>query len=186
MEEVYRFPLLRLKPPDAPLPFVIPAKAGIQRRANGKTAEKASGNAINRIVLDLDSRFLGNDGKRVCVETRIQKNSFETGLSDFVAVYPNTFAKGSAGWICFDGTGANSVKSGTFHPILLVAQERDSGRSGAGWGAQDRLRTALAQKSLQNRRGSSRKSGNDATGGEPGKKKIRGFFLVTTLKEGAP
>ncbi len=63
MEEVYLFPLLRLKPSDAPPPFVIPAKAGSQKRTNGKTAEKASGNAINRIVPDLDSRFLGNDGK---------------------------------------------------------------------------------------------------------------------------
>ncbi len=48
MEEVYRFPLFRLKPSDAPPPFVIPAKAGIQRMANGKTAEKHWGNAINR------------------------------------------------------------------------------------------------------------------------------------------
>jgi hypothetical protein len=44
-------------------PFVIPAKAGIQRRANGKTAGKPWGNAINRIVPDLDSRFRGNDEK---------------------------------------------------------------------------------------------------------------------------
>jgi hypothetical protein len=50
MKEVYRFPLLRLKPSDAPPPFVIPAKAGSQRRANGKTVKKPWGSAIKRIV----------------------------------------------------------------------------------------------------------------------------------------
>ncbi len=69
MEEVYRFPLLRLIPFDVPPPFVIPAKAGIQRWANGKAAGKLWGNAIHRIVPDLDSRFRGNDGKRDCVYT---------------------------------------------------------------------------------------------------------------------
>ncbi len=70
MEEVYRFPLLRFKPSDAPLPpFVIPVKAGIQRRANGKTHRKLKGNAINRIIPNLDSRFRGNDEKRECVYT---------------------------------------------------------------------------------------------------------------------
>jgi hypothetical protein len=64
MEEVYRFPLLRLKPSDAFSPFVIPAKAGIQRRTDGETGGKHWGNAINRIVPDLDSRFRGKDGKR--------------------------------------------------------------------------------------------------------------------------
>jgi hypothetical protein len=43
MEEVYRFPLLRLKPSDAFSPFVIPAKAGIQRKANGKNSGKTLG-----------------------------------------------------------------------------------------------------------------------------------------------
>jgi hypothetical protein len=47
MEEVYRFP----------------------QRANGKTVEKTSGNAIHHIVPDLDSHFRGNDGKRDCVYT---------------------------------------------------------------------------------------------------------------------
>jgi hypothetical protein len=37
------FPLLRLKPSDAPPPFVIPAKTGIQRKANGETAAKLRG-----------------------------------------------------------------------------------------------------------------------------------------------
>ncbi len=69
MEGVYRFSLLRLKPSDASFPFVIPTKAGIQKRANGKKAGKPWGNAINRIVPDLDSRFRGNDGKRDCVYT---------------------------------------------------------------------------------------------------------------------
>jgi hypothetical protein len=50
MEEVYRFPLLRLIPFDVPPPFVIPAKAGIQRWANGKAAGKLWGNVIHRIV----------------------------------------------------------------------------------------------------------------------------------------
>jgi hypothetical protein len=34
-------------------PFVVPTKTGIQRRANGKTAEKASGDTIKQNVLDL-------------------------------------------------------------------------------------------------------------------------------------
>ncbi len=88
MEEVYRFPLLRLKPSDASPPFVIPAKTGIQRRTNGKTAEKPRGNAIKRIVPDLDSRLRGNDGKRDCVETRIPKKFIRDDLFDLVAVYP--------------------------------------------------------------------------------------------------
>jgi hypothetical protein len=46
---------------------LIPAKAEIQRRANGKTTEKTSENTINRIVPDLGSRVRGNDGKRECV-----------------------------------------------------------------------------------------------------------------------
>ncbi len=69
MEEVYRFPLLRLKPSDPP-PFVISTKAGIQRKANGKTAAKLRGNAVNRIVPDLGSRFCGNNEKRDCAESR--------------------------------------------------------------------------------------------------------------------
>ncbi len=77
MEEVYRFPLLRFKPSEPPT-FVIPAKAGIQRKANGKTEGKLRENAVNRIVPDLGSRFRGNDGKRDCVEARIPRNSFET------------------------------------------------------------------------------------------------------------
>jgi hypothetical protein len=36
MEEVYRFPLLRLKPSDPPL-FAIPAKAGLRLYPNVKT-----------------------------------------------------------------------------------------------------------------------------------------------------
>jgi hypothetical protein len=51
-----------------------PRKAGTQRRANGKTVGKLRGNAINRDVPDLGSRFRGNDEKRDCVETLIQKN----------------------------------------------------------------------------------------------------------------
>ncbi len=41
---------------------VIPANAGTQSSANGKTGGKPKGNAINRIVPDLGSRFRGNDG----------------------------------------------------------------------------------------------------------------------------
>jgi len=70
MEEVYRFPLLRLKPADVSSPFVISAKVGVQRRANGETGGKLRGNAVNRIVPDLDSRFRGNDGKWNCAESR--------------------------------------------------------------------------------------------------------------------
>jgi hypothetical protein len=69
MEEVYRFPLLRLKLSDALSPFVIPAKAGIQRKANEKRRGKPRGNAVNRIVPDIGSRFRGNDEKRNCVYT---------------------------------------------------------------------------------------------------------------------
>jgi hypothetical protein len=39
------FPILRLELPGARPPFVILAKAGIQRRANGKTGGKLRGNA---------------------------------------------------------------------------------------------------------------------------------------------
>jgi len=92
MEEVYRFPLLRFKPSDLPPPpFVIPAKAGIQRRANGKTGGKPWGNAINRIVPDLDSRFRGNDGKRDCVYIPIYKKNhskrFSPTLSPFIPYF---------------------------------------------------------------------------------------------------
>ncbi len=70
MEVVYRFSLLLFKPSNAPPPFVIPAKAGIQRRANGKTrGENQEKHAINQNAPDLDSRFRGNDGKRDCVYT---------------------------------------------------------------------------------------------------------------------
>jgi hypothetical protein len=73
MEEVYRFPPLRLKPAVASSPFVIP-KSGdpedLERENKGETHEKR---AIKRNVPDLDSRFRGNDGKRECVETQMQK-----------------------------------------------------------------------------------------------------------------
>ncbi len=78
MDEVCRFSLLRLKPSDASSPFVIPTKAGIHRKANGKTGGKLRGNTTNRIVPDLDSRFPGNNEKRDCVETQIPQNSFKT------------------------------------------------------------------------------------------------------------
>ncbi len=42
MEEVYRFPLLRLKPFDAPPPFVIPAKAGLRLYPNVKKSFKTT------------------------------------------------------------------------------------------------------------------------------------------------
>jgi hypothetical protein len=62
MEEVYRFPLLRLKPSNVPPPFVIPAKAGIQRRANGKTRGKTqrleSRNRANRDLAIPGGRLL--------------------------------------------------------------------------------------------------------------------------------
>ncbi len=86
------FPILRLELPGARPPFVIPAKAGIQRRANGKTGGKLRGNAINRNVPDLGSRFRGNDEKRDCVETRIPKNSFET-IYPTLSLFTPSFCK---------------------------------------------------------------------------------------------
>ncbi len=64
---VYLSPILRLKPPGIRLPFVIPANAGTQRGANGKTGGKLRRNAINQNVPDLGSRFRGNDEKWNCV-----------------------------------------------------------------------------------------------------------------------
>ncbi len=52
MEEVYRFPLLRLKPSDAPPPFVIPAFAGMtnKRACLGLNAQNSS-KATHRFFL---------------------------------------------------------------------------------------------------------------------------------------
>jgi hypothetical protein len=65
--------------------FVIPAKAGTQRSANGKTGAKPKGNAINQNVPDLGSRFRGNDEKRDCVLAPMRKNSSK--------IYPQILSK---------------------------------------------------------------------------------------------
>ncbi len=79
MEKVCRFPLLRLKPSDTPPPFVIPAKAGIQRRANGKTRGKprrnAQSNGTPRIWIPA---FAGMTKERACFGSNVQNSSKAT------------------------------------------------------------------------------------------------------------
>jgi len=52
---------LAVRVPRLSPPFVIPANAGTQGSANGKTEGKPGRNTINQIAPDLGSRLRGND-----------------------------------------------------------------------------------------------------------------------------
>jgi hypothetical protein len=80
-------PILRLKPAADRPPFHHPRKSGDPEEYERRNRGKLRGNAINRNVPDLGSRFRGNDEKKDCVESRIQKKFTRDDLSDFVAVY---------------------------------------------------------------------------------------------------
>jgi hypothetical protein len=82
---------LRLKFSDASSPFVISAKAEIQRKANGKTAAKLRGNAINRIVpFSVIPAFAGMTENGIASILQRKKNHsklFPPTLSPFIPYF---------------------------------------------------------------------------------------------------
>ncbi len=85
---VYTFPIFRLKDPGACLPSVIPAKEGIQRRANGKTGEKFRGNAQSTGTFRIwVPAFAGMAKSGIALRLELQRNG-RNERPDFVAVYP--------------------------------------------------------------------------------------------------